>query len=160
MSEERTNNKSLLNFLNGVVEYLPQKMYSLIMQWSLRSSRNTSQTSEEHSTNSKGMLQRGSIDTGILAVLNNVKTWRVSICVKRTKSSLLHASGVNSNLDNDPNAILRTVYDNLYDSLKPQSIPQAVLIIGKYQFQSAFVADQEINLLAALTEIMVECEFK
>ena len=65
-----------------------------------------------------------------------------------------------SNLDNDPNAILRTVYDNLYTSLLPSSIPQAVLIIAKYQYQSAFVADQEINLLAALTEIMVECEFK
>ena len=65
-----------------------------------------------------------------------------------------------SNLDNDPNAILRTVYDSLYDSLIPTSIPQAVLIIAKYQYQSAFVADQEINLLAALTEIMVECNFK
>ena len=65
-----------------------------------------------------------------------------------------------TNLDNDPNAILRTVYDSLYDSLVPTSIPQAVLIIAKYQYQSAFVADQEINLLAALTEIMVECEFK
>ena len=65
-----------------------------------------------------------------------------------------------SNLDNDPNAILRTVYDSLYEALKPSSIPQAVLIIAKYQYQSAFVADQEINLLAALTEIMVECEFK
>ena len=59
-----------------------------------------------------------------------------------------------------PNAILRTVYDNLYESLTPTSIPQAVLIIAKYQYQSAFVADQEINLLAALTEIMVECNFK
>ena len=55
---------------------------------------------------------------------------------------------------------LRTVYDNLYESLTPTSIPQAVLIIAKYQYQSAFVADQEINLLAALTEIMVECQFK
>ena len=65
-----------------------------------------------------------------------------------------------ANLDNDPNTILRTVYDSLYDALAPTSIPQAVLIIAKYQYQSAFVADQEINLLAALTEIMVECQFK
>jgi hypothetical protein len=48
----------------------------------------------------------------------------------------------------------------LYDALAPASIPQAVLIIAKYQYQSAFVADQEINLLAALTEIMVDCKFK
>jgi hypothetical protein len=52
------------------------------------------------------------------------------------------------------------VYDACYDCLSPQSIPAAVLVIAKYQYQCAFVADQEINLLAALTEIMVECEFK
>ena len=101
----------------------------------------------------------GSIDTGILAVLNNVKLGELVSSLKNKEFSVAR-KWVNSNLHNDPNAILRTVYDNLYDSLKPQSIPQAVLIIAKYQFQSAFVADQEINLLAALTEIMVECEFK
>ena len=56
--------------------------------------------------------------------------------------------------------MLRRIYDNLYGSMVPTSIPAAVLIIAKYQYQMAFVADQEINLLAALTEIMVECEFK
>ena len=64
------------------------------------------------------------------------------------------------NLDNDPAMLLRRVYDSLYTSLKNVCIPAAVLIVGKYQYQVAFVADQEINLLAALTEIMVECEFK
>jgi len=56
--------------------------------------------------------------------------------------------------------LLRKIYDNLYDAMVPTSIPAAVLVIAKYQYQIAFVADQEINLLAALTEIMVECEFK
>ena len=56
--------------------------------------------------------------------------------------------------------LLRRVYDSLYTSLKNVSIPAAVLIVAKYQYQVAFVADQEINILAALTEIMVECEFK
>ena len=56
--------------------------------------------------------------------------------------------------------LLRRIYDSLYDSLEHRSIPAAVIIIAKYQYQIAFVADQEINLLAALTEIMVECEFK
>ena len=65
-----------------------------------------------------------------------------------------------ANLDNDPSIILRRVYTALLDALVPPSIPAAVLIIAKYQYQIAFVADQEINLLAALTEIMVECEFK
>ena len=63
-------------------------------------------------------------------------------------------------MDNDTSVLLRRIYDNLYDSLVNSSIPAAVLIIAKYQYQIAFVADQEINLLAALTEIMVECEFK
>ena len=62
-------------------------------------------------------------------------------------------------MDNDTSVLLRRIYDSLYDSLVNSSIPAAVLIIAKYQFQIAFVADQEINLLAALTEIMVECEF-
>jgi len=55
---------------------------------------------------------------------------------------------------------MRRIYDSLYDVLVPGTIPAAVLIIAKYQYQIAFVADQEINLLACLTEIMVECEFK
>ena len=65
-----------------------------------------------------------------------------------------------NNLDNDPSVILRNLYDTLYDRLDGPSIAAAVLIIAKYQYQIAFVADQEINLLAALTEIMVECKFK
>ena len=63
-------------------------------------------------------------------------------------------------MDNDSSVLLRRIYDQLYDSLVPNTIPAAVLIIAKYQYQIAFVADQEINLLAALTEIIVECEFK
>jgi ABC-type amino acid transport substrate-binding protein len=55
---------------------------------------------------------------------------------------------------------MRRIYDALYDALENSSIPAAVLIIAKYQYQIAFVADQEINLLACLTEVMVECKFK
>ena len=65
-----------------------------------------------------------------------------------------------NNLDNDPSVLLRRIYDSLSTSLAPASIPAAVLILAKYQYQIAFVADQEINLLACLTEIMVECKFK
>ena len=64
------------------------------------------------------------------------------------------------NLDNDSGVLLRRIYAALYSSLANARIPAAVLIIAKYQYQIAFVADQEINLLACLTEIMVECEFK
>ena len=65
-----------------------------------------------------------------------------------------------NNLDNDPSVLMRRIYDSLYESLIPATIPAAVLILAKYQYQIAFVADQEINLLACLTEIMVECKFK
>ena len=62
--------------------------------------------------------------------------------------------------DDVPISVLRRIYDNLYTTLVPSTIPAAVLIIAKYQYQIAFVADQEINMLACLTELMVECEFK
>ena len=59
----------------------------------------------------------------------------------------------------DPNTLFRKIYDGMYDTLKPNSIPQAVLILADYQYKAAFVADQEINTVACLTELMVNCEF-
>ena len=101
----------------------------------------------------------GVIDTGILAQISQVRLEKLVGALKG-KDFGATRKWIVANLDNDPNTILRTVYDSLYGALAPASIPQAVLIIAKYQYQSAFVADQEINLLAALTEIMVECKFK
>jgi len=66
---------------------------------------------------------------------------------------------VSSNVDNDPTTIYRKIYDKLYEVLEKSSIPQAVLIIAEYQYKSAFVADQEVNLVACLVELMAECEF-
>ena len=101
----------------------------------------------------------GKIDSGILASFSDVS---VNELVKnlKTKNFTEVRKWVVSNLDNDASHLLRRVYDAAFDHLLPQSIPAAVLVIAKYQYQCAFVADQEINLLAALTEIMVECEFK
>ena len=101
----------------------------------------------------------GVIDTGILAQISQVRLEKLVGALKG-KAFGATRKWIVANLDNDPNTILRTDYDSLYGALAPASIPQAVLIIAKYQYQSAFVADQEINLLAALTEIMVECQFK
>jgi len=64
------------------------------------------------------------------------------------------------NVDNDPAIVMRKLYDCLYDTLKGPSIPEAVLIIAKYMRDIAVVVDQEINLLACMTEIMMGCEFK
>ena len=63
-------------------------------------------------------------------------------------------------MDNDPSMVMRKIYDSLYGMLKPASIPEAVLIIAKYMKDITIVPDQEINLLACLTEIMMSCEFK
>jgi DNA polymerase III delta prime subunit len=101
----------------------------------------------------------GKIDTGILATFSDVSLNDLLKNMKQKNFSEVR-KWVVDNLDNDPAMLLRRVYDSLYTSLKNVSIPAAVLIVAKYQYQVAFVADQEINILAALTEIMVECEFK
>ncbi len=61
--------------------------------------------------------------------------------------------------NDDPSRLYRKIYDSLYDILKKESIPPAVIVLAKYQYQAAFVADQELNLTACLTELMAECEF-
>ena len=101
----------------------------------------------------------GKIDAGILAQFSDVK---VNDLIKHLKEKDFKEvrKWVVNNLDNDASVLLRRVYDALYRSLAPNSIPAAVLVIAKYQYQIAFVADQEINMLACLTELMVECTFK
>ena len=101
----------------------------------------------------------GKIDSGILAAFSDVA---VDDLIKnlKTKNFPEVRKWVNTNMDNDTSVLFRRIYDSLYESLVPNTIPAAVLVIAKYQYQMAFVADQEINMLACLTEIMVECEFK
>jgi replication factor C small subunit len=101
----------------------------------------------------------GKIDAGILASFSDIS---INELIKNLKDKNFTEvrKWVVSNLDNDTTAILRKIYDSLYDNLVPASIPAAVLVIAKYQYQGSFVADQEINLLACLTELMCECEFK
>jgi len=101
----------------------------------------------------------GKIDSGILATFSDVKTNDLFKNLKG-KNFLEVRKWVVDNLDNDPNVLLRSIYDSAYTKLDGPGIAAAVLIIAKYQYQSSFVADQEINLLAALTEIMIECEFQ
>ena len=101
----------------------------------------------------------GKIDSGILAAFSDIAVNDLIKNLKQKNFSEVR-KWVVTNMDNDTSVLLRRIYDSLYDSLEHSSIPAAVLIIAKYQYQIAFVADQEINLLAALTEIMVECEFK
>jgi DNA polymerase III delta prime subunit len=101
--------------------------------------------------------QFGKIDVGILAQIGDVS---INEIVKYISSKDFGAirKWVASN-EIDSNTLFRKLYDNLYETLKPQSIPQAVLILADYQYKAAFVADQEINTVACLTELMVNCEF-
>ena len=101
----------------------------------------------------------GKIDSGILATFSDVA---VNELVKNLKGKNFAEvrKWIVSNLDNDTTVLMRRIYDACYSSLTNSTVPAAVLIIAKYQYQAAFVADQEINMLACLTEIMVECEFK
>ncbi len=109
------------------------------------------------------VLQRysssGEINSSILASFSDVSVNELIKYLKE-KNFVEVRKWVVSNLDNDSSIILRRVYDSLYEVLDGPSIASAVLVIAKYQYQSAFAVDQEINLLAALTEIMVECKFK
>jgi len=101
----------------------------------------------------------GEIDSGILASFSDISVNELNKFLKEKNFPEVR-KWVVSNLDNDINLILRRIYDSLYEVLDGPSIASAVLIMAKYQYQSAFVADQEINLLACLTEIMCECSFK
>jgi len=101
----------------------------------------------------------GKIDSGILASFSDIP---INELIKHLKEKNFTEARkwVVSNLDNDASVLLRRIYDASYDNLQPNSIPAAILIIARYQYQSAFCVDQEINLLAALTEIMCECQWK
>ena len=102
---------------------------------------------------------RGKIDTGILAQVSDVKISDL-IGYLRDREFTKMKKWVTSNIDSEPQVIMRKIYDNLYTYLLPKSIPEAVLVIGEYQYKATFVMDQEINLVAFLTELMMRCEFK
>ena len=101
----------------------------------------------------------GSIDTGILATLGDAKIDTLVDSMRDKKFNDVKA-WVTQNLDSDPASIMRNLYDNLTGIMDGPSTAAAVLIIADYQYKSAFVADQEVNLLACLTQLMMECNFK
>ena len=101
----------------------------------------------------------GKIDVGILSALSDINTTDLMKKLKDKQFTEVR-KWVVANQDNDPAFILRRVYDSLYEYMEPQSIPEAVLVLAEYQYKSAFVADQEINTLAFMTELMMRCNFK
>ena len=101
----------------------------------------------------------GAIDAGILVNVSDENLKTLVTHLKNKEFGDMRKWVVN-NLDNDPVKIFRKIYDTLYTNLEPSTIPHAVLIIADYQYKSAFVADQEINLVVCLTELMSQVKFK
>ena len=101
----------------------------------------------------------GKIDTGILGVSNDINITNLVGYIRKKEFTNMK-KWVTQNMDNEPVAIMRKIYDNLYNHFDPKSIPEAVLVISEYQYKSAFVVDQEINMVAFLTELMMRCETK
>jgi len=101
----------------------------------------------------------GKIDAGILVNLSEVNINELIKSLKNKEFTNVR-KWIVENLDNDPVRIFRRLYDNLYDNIDHSTIPHAVVTLADYQYKSAFVADQEINLLACMTEIMSQVKFK
>ena len=101
----------------------------------------------------------GIIDAGILVDIAEINIKELMVSMKNKEFTNVRKWVVN-NLDNDSVRLLRRIYDNLYDYVEGSSIPHVVVVLGEYQYKAAFVADQEINMLACMTEIMARAKFK
>jgi len=101
----------------------------------------------------------GVIDKGVLGSVSDVQIAGLIKALKE-KDFAGARKWVTQNLDQDTTVLFRKIYDTMQDNMKPQSIPQTVLTLAKYQYQSAFSADREINFIAFLVELMVDVEWK
>lgn len=101
----------------------------------------------------------GAIDEGILVLLTD-KSINDLMAALKAKNFKAMREWVVNNIDTEPQAIFRKVYDALFENLKPQSIPQVIIILADYQYKNAFVADHELNVVACMTEVMANAEFK
>jgi len=135
---------------NENVAYDKESVASFITKW-YPDNRRVLNELQRYSVN-------GQIDAGILSQVGEIQLKDLIKSLKEKDFGKVREWVVN-NVHNDPVSIYRKIYDGMYVFLKPQSIPQMVLVIAKYQYQSGFCSDQEINLLAFMVEVMMECEF-
>ena len=101
----------------------------------------------------------GNIDSGLLTNLTD-ESFKALVSYLKTKNFTEMRKWVGLNSDNESTSLFRSIYENCSTYVEPNSIPQVVLILADYQYKSAFVADQEINLVACLTEMMAEIKWK
>jgi DNA polymerase III delta prime subunit len=104
-------------------------------------------------------LQRQAFNGKITGINNDVNNFTELFTHLKSKDFKQMRKWVTDNMDIEATAIFRGIYDQMYDYLKPQSIPQLVLILADYQYKQAFVADHELNVVACMTEIMANVEF-
>ena len=104
-------------------------------------------------------LQRQAFNGKITGINNDINNFSELFEHLKTKNFKSMRKWVTDNMDVEASAIFRGIYDQMYDHLKPQSIPQLVLILADYQYKQAFVADHELNVVACMTEIMANVEF-
>ena len=102
--------------------------------------------------------QLGKIDVGVLAQVADVSITEIVKYIKDKDFGAVRKWVATNEID--PTTFFRKLFDNLYDFLKPHSIPQVILILADYQYKQAFVVDQEINTVACLIQIMAEGDFK
>ena len=102
--------------------------------------------------------QLGKIDVGVLSQIGDITITEIIKYMKNKEFKNIRKWVATT--DVDPTVFFRKFYDNLIDIMKPESIPGTVILIADYQYKQAFVADQEINLMAFLTEVMMNVEFK
>ena len=105
-------------------------------------------------------LQRSQIGGTTISTSSGVDNFNDLFVALRDKNFKKMRSWVVNNVDIDASAIFRGIYDNMNDKVKPESIPQLVLILADYQYKNAFVADHELNIVACMTEIMANVEFR
>ena len=144
--------KRLINILdNESVEYDKKVLAELIMRFAPDWRRVI--------TECQRYSLSGRIDTGILSILSN-NSVNDLIGYLKSKDFKKMRSWVSNNIDTDTSGIFRSIYDSMTDTIQPNSIPRAVLILADYQYKNAFVADHELNVVACLTELMAEVEWK
>jgi DNA polymerase III delta prime subunit len=101
----------------------------------------------------------GKIDSGILVNMSE-ESFKGLIKLLKEKDFTEVRKWVSKNSDSDTTSLFRELYDSAANIIEPNSVPQLVLILADYQYKAAFVADHELNIMAALTEIMAQCKFK
>jgi hypothetical protein len=101
--------------------------------------------------------QFGKIDTGILAQIGDVSITEIVKFVQQKDFGAIRKWVASNEIDS--NTLFRKLYDAMYDTMKPASIPQAVLILADYQYKAAFVADQELNMVACCLMLASDCSF-